>query len=101
QLASPNAARAPQASGPAQAMPAAGYSVAAPLAQAGASGAAGARARVVRKGPTMALANDTGAPTAAAPSRRHVVVADSRSAGKPGPRAAPTAEETARLVLEP
>jgi pilus assembly protein FimV len=103
QIAPANTARTPPATAPAEATPAAGYSVAAPAAQAGASGAASARSRVVRKGPTMALANDTAAPPAAEPTRRHVVVADSGSARKPGPRAvpAPTAAETARLVLDP
>jgi pilus assembly protein FimV len=101
QIAPASTARTPAAR-TAEAAPAAGYSVAAPAAQAGASGAAGPRARVVRKGPTMALANDIEAP-AAAPSRRHVVVADAGRARKPGPRAvpAPSAEETARLVLDP
>ena len=105
QVAPASMARTPPSTAAAEATPAAGYSVAAPAAQAGASGAAGARARVVRKGPTMALANDTGAPPAAPSARRHVVVADSGSSRKPGPRAVPaptpTAAETARLVLDP
>ena len=67
----------------------------------GASGAAGGRPKVVRKGPTMALANELVAPPAAAPSARHVVV-DAGSARKPGPRvAAPAPAETPRLVLDP
>ena len=71
-------------------------------AQRGASAAAGARARVVRKGPTMALANELNAPPAPAPSGRHVV-ADAGSTRKPGPRAAPpvTAADTSRLLLDP
>ncbi|MFL6699701.1 MAG: hypothetical protein ACJ8GJ_21240 [Vitreoscilla sp.] len=71
-------------------------------AQRAASGAAGGRAQVARKGPTMALANELAAPPAAAPSRRHVV-ADTGSAHQPTARAAaqPTAGEMARLVLDP
>ena len=71
-----------------------------------ASGDAGAmgtpRPHVVRKGPTMALANELNAAPAAAPSRRHVV--DAGSARKPGPRVptpAPLPAEVARLVLDP
>jgi len=67
-------------------------------AQPGASGVARTHARGARKGPTMALASEL----EASPSRRHVVV-DAGSARQPGPRVAPppTAEETARLVLDP
>ena len=68
-----------------------------------ASGAGTGRPRVVRKGPTMALANELNAPPAPAPSKRHVVAADAGSARKPGPRvASPTsAEDASRLVLDP
>jgi len=67
-------------------------------AQPGASGMARGRAHGARKGPTMALASEL----EASPSKRHVVV-DAGSARQPGTRAAPrpTAEETARLVLDP
>jgi len=67
-----------------------------------ASGAGSGRARVLRKGPTVALANDLNTPPAAPPSRRHVA-ADAGSARKPGPRVAPppSAEETSRLLLDP
>ena len=66
-----------------------------------ASGAGSGRPRVVRKGPTMALANELNAPPAPAPSKRHV--ADAGSARKPGPRVAPPtpAEDASRLVLDP
>ena len=59
------------------------------------------RLRVVRKGPTMALANELNAPPAAAPSARHVV--DAGSARKPGPRVVPPAPpvDTSRLLLDP
>jgi hypothetical protein len=60
------------------------------------------RPHVVRKGPTMALANELSAAPAASPSRRHVV--DAGSARKPGPRVAtpaPSPAEVARLVLDP
>ena len=58
------------------------------------------RPHVVRKGPTMALANELNAPPAASPSARHVV--DAGIARKPGPRApAPTpAGDGSRLVLD-
>jgi len=67
-------------------------------AQSSASGVARGRAHVARKGPTMALASEL----EASPSKRHAVV-DAGSARQPGPRVAPppTAEETARLVLDP
>jgi hypothetical protein len=60
------------------------------------------RTRVVRKGPTMALAHELGAAPVTSPSTRHVV-ADAGSARKPRPRVAPvpTAAEAARLVLDP
>ena len=59
----------------------------------------GGRPHVVRKGPTMALANELTAPPAAAPSARHVV--DAGSARKPGPRASPPPPaDAARLVLD-
>ena len=60
------------------------------------------RPRVVRKGPTMALAHELNATPAASPSARHVA-ADAGSGRKPGPRVgpAPTVEEAARLVLDP
>jgi pilus assembly protein FimV len=77
-----------------------GRAAAARAARHAASAASSAHPHVVRKGPTMALANELNAPPAAAPSARHVV--DAGSARKPGPRvAAPSAEETARLVLDP
>ena len=64
------------------------------------SGSGSARPRVIRKGPTMALANELDAPPAAAPSARHV--ADAGSARKPGPRVAtPPPADAARLVLDP
>ena len=68
-----------------------------------ASGAGAGRPRVVRKGPTMALANELNAPPAPAPSKRHAAAADAGSARKPGPRVAPTtsAEDASRLVLDP
>jgi len=59
------------------------------------------RPRVVRKGPTMALANELNAPPAAAPSARHVI--DAGSARKPGPRVstpAPSPVDSARLLLD-
>ena len=59
------------------------------------------RPHVVRKGPTMALANELDAPPAASPSARHV---DAGSAHKPGPRVtspAPAPADVARLVLDP
>ncbi len=67
-----------------------------------ASGAGSGRPRVVRKGPTMALANELNAPPAAAPSARHVV--DAGSTRKSGPRVttpAPPPADAARLVLDP
>ena len=66
----------------------------------GASGVAAGRAHVARKGPTMALANELEA--APSPSRRHVA-ADAGRSRQPGPRVAPppTAEDVARLVLDP
>ncbi|MFL6625821.1 MAG: hypothetical protein ACJ8G1_05170, partial [Vitreoscilla sp.] len=66
---------------------------AADAAQRAGSGPAGARPRVLRKGPTTALANDIDTP--AAPRRP---ATDSGSAKK-GPRTAPAA--TSRLLLEP
>ena len=65
-----------------------------------APGATGSgRPRVVRKGPTMALANELNAPPAAASSARHVV--DAGSARKPGPRVSPPLPaDAARLVLD-
>ena len=67
----------------------------------GASGAGNGRAHVVRKGPTMALANELDSPPAAAPSARHLV--DAGSARKPGRRVTPPPApvDTARLVLDP
>jgi pilus assembly protein FimV len=57
------------------------------------------RPQVARKGPTMALANDLGAPPAASPSARHV---DAGSARKPGPRVpAPPPADVSRLLLDP
>ena len=51
---------------------------------AGGAGVMGApRPHVVRKGPTMALANELAAPPAGSPSARHV---DAGSAHRPGPR---------------
>ena len=64
-------------------------------AQRGASSPAGGRARVVRKGPTMALANELNAP---APRRPAV---DNGNARKAGPRPpAPAPIDTSRLVLD-
>ncbi len=71
------------------------------LARHAASAAGNGRPRVIRKGPTMALANELNAPPAAAPSARHVV--DAGSARKPGPRVAPPLQAPAdesRLVLD-
>ena len=104
QLAPANAAPAP-GSRVTQASPATAPTSAfsnAYAAQRGASTPGSGRARIVRKGPTMALANELNAPPAAAPSRRHVV-ADAGSARQPGPRAAaePSAADAARLVLDP
>ena len=65
----------------------------------GASAVGTGRPRVVRKGPTMALANELDAAPAAAPSARHVV--DAGSARKAGPRVAtPSPDEAPRLVLD-
>jgi pilus assembly protein FimV len=62
-------------------------------------GAAGDRPRAVRKGPTMALANEPDAPAAAAPSARRAV--DAGNARKPGPRVAPAPPaDAARLLLD-
>ena len=62
--------------------------------------AGNARPRVIRKGPTMALANELDAPPATTPSARHA--ADAGSTRKPGPRVAtPPPAEAARLVLDP
>ena len=55
------------------------------------------RPHVVRKGPTMALANELAAPPAASPSARH---GDAGIARKPGPRV-PEPADAARLVLDP
>ena len=60
------------------------------------------RPHVVRKGPTMALANELNAPPAASPSARHVVAAG--SARTPGPRVpapVPSPADVSRLVLDP
>ena len=97
--ASANPATASTAAGPA---PTSAFSNAY-AATRGASGAGTDRPRVVRKGPTMALANELNAPPAPAPSKRHVVAADAGSTRKPGPRVAPTptAEDASRLVLDP
>ena len=67
-------------------------------AQRGASGAGGGRPRVLRKGPTMALAHELDAAPAA---RRN---GDAGSARKTGPRVttpAPQADDGARLLLDP
>ena len=70
----------------------------APRHAASGAGSMGApRPHVLRKGPTMALANELDAPPAAAPSARHV---DAGSARKPGPRV-PGPADAARLVLDP
>ena len=61
----------------------------------GASAAAGGGPRVLRKGPTMALANEINAP----PTARHA--GDAGSARKPGPRVAPPRTDDSRLLLEP
>ena len=62
--------------------------------------AGNARPRVIRKGPTMALANELDAPPATTPSARHA--ADAGSTRKPGLRVAtPPPAEAARLVLDP
>jgi hypothetical protein len=64
-----------------------------PLARHRGNGAATGHARVLRKGPTMALANELNAPARPAP--------DTGNAHKPGPRvAAPPAATTPRLVLD-
>ena len=89
--------------GPAVAVVAAPVSASAPTAfglayaaQRGASAPAGGRARVVRKGPTMALANELNTPPAA---RRPAV--DNGSAHKTAPHAsAPAPIDTSRLVLD-
>ena len=63
---------------------------------ASATAGAGARPRVVRKGPTMALANELSAPP---PARRPAV--DNGVAHKAGPHAsAPAPIDTSRLVLD-
>lgn len=66
----------------------------------GSSSPSTGRARVVRKGPTMALANELNAPPAAAPSRRHVAV-DAAGARQPGTRVTPPpVDDASRLVLD-
>ena len=56
------------------------------------------RPHVVRKGPTMALANELAAPPAGSPSARHV---DAGNAHRPGPRVeAPPPADAARLLLD-
>ncbi len=60
------------------------------------------RPHVVRKGPTMALANELNAAPTAAPSARHVV--DAGSARLAGPRVStptPSLADVSRLVLDP
>jgi pilus assembly protein FimV len=89
--------RSPAAAAPAA--PPTGFSTAY-AARHGSSGPATGRARVVRKGPTMALANELNAPPAAAPSLRHGA-ADVASARQPGPRVTPPpADDASRLVLD-
>ena len=64
-----------------------------------ASAAGSGRPRVVRKGPTMALASELRAPPAASPSARHV--AAGQGARKAGPQAAASSpDDNARLVLD-
>ena len=72
--------------------PASGSYSAAYAAQRSASGAAGGRPRVLRKGPTMALANEVNSP-------RHPAT-DNGNARRAGPRA-PAPVDTSRLLLEP
>jgi pilus assembly protein FimV len=64
-------------------------------AQRNASGAASGRPRVLRKGPTMAPANEVDTPAAA----RHP--ATDNGIAKKGPRTAPAPADTSRLLLEP
>ncbi len=102
------AAQLPQVAAPAAPVPAtAGAAVtdasaSAPVARGdgarrGAAAAGSGRPRVVRKGPTMALANELNTPPPPAPHR-----VDAGSARKPGPRApVPAPDAAARLVLEP
>ncbi len=52
----------------------------------------------VRKGPTMALANEPSAPPAASPSARHL---DAGNARKPGPRVPAPPADASRLLLDP
>jgi hypothetical protein len=64
----------------------------------GAGGMGTPRPHVVRKGPTMALANELASP---APAARHVDNGGARKAGPRVPAPAPSAEDAARLVLDP
>ena len=103
QLASAGAAPVPAATftpRSAAAAPPTGFSTAYG-AQRASSGPSTGHARVVRKGPTMALANELAAPPAAAPSGRHVA-AEGAGARRPGPRVVPpaAADEASRLVLD-
>ena len=100
------AAQLPQVAAPApSAAPAAiGSGATAADARAGRHAAASAspmatpRPHGVRRGPTMALANELSAP-AASPSARHV---DAGNARKPGPRVpAPPPADVSRLLLDP
>ncbi|MBW8777643.1 MAG: hypothetical protein JF585_00295, partial [Burkholderiales bacterium] len=84
----------PRQVAPAAAPASTAYS-AAYAAQRAASGPAGARPRVLRKGATMALANDINTPAAA---RRP---ATDNGSAKKGPRAAPAPAATSRLLLDP
>jgi len=83
---------------PASVVPPAAFSVAAAAPPPPAS----ARARVVRKGPTMALAHEMETAPPASSSKRHAAVVDAPAAPRPGPRIAPAAaDDNARLVLDP
>ena len=100
QVASLPQAPAPMATGPAPAAvamaptaPASSAYSTAYAAQRGASGVAGGRPRVLRKGPTMALANEVNSP-------RHPST-DNGSARRAGPRGAAAPVDTSRLLLEP
>ena len=90
-------ASAPAAPNDSTGAPAASFSTAYASRDA-ASAVAGGRPRVVRKGPTLALANELRAP-AAAPSARHL--APARPAPKPAAQpVAPAPQDNARLVLD-
>ena len=93
----PSAAPAPTAESPAPGAvrPASTGDGAAVAAQRAGSGVAGGRPRVLRKGPTMALANEVNTP---APARRP---ATDNGVAKKGPRTVAPPADNARLLLEP